>query len=239
MIAIDVRDSLNRLERQLTALGREQLPFATSVALNRTAFAVVKAEQKQMQADFASPTPFTLRSLQYVKATKTNLTAIVQPRSASADRVLSEQVAGTPARAPKNYERAMRSAGVLPEGKVVVPGSGAKIDRYGNLDRTELTAILAMLGVLSAQAKLTRTQRRAVANEAATYFLSTKTGRTAHLAAGIWRKTGRRISPILLFVSRATYRARYRWLEAAETEVARTFPMEFDAALQKAMESAR
>jgi hypothetical protein len=56
---------------------KNQLPFATSVALNNVAFNVRQDLGKQTTKSFVNPTSFTQKAFRYNKATKANLEAQV------------------------------------------------------------------------------------------------------------------------------------------------------------------
>lgn len=64
------------------------------------------------------------------------------------------------------------------------------------------------------------------------------------LPRGVWvRKPhdvmGSKVSPVLLFVSRATYRVRWRFEQVAEATVQRVFPGHVTAALAQALRTAK
>ena len=77
-IVIDIRADLKRAVDRLKDTERRHVPFATSVALNRTAFDLQQLEKEGLRADVkGGPVPFTVSGLQYQKSTKHNLTARV------------------------------------------------------------------------------------------------------------------------------------------------------------------
>jgi hypothetical protein len=75
--SISVRSDVQEVRRYLSSVQRRQLPFATSLGLNRTAADVRTNLQAGMQRDLDRPTRFTTQGIQYFRATKRNLTAVV------------------------------------------------------------------------------------------------------------------------------------------------------------------
>lgn len=237
MITLDVR-GLAEVQAALRQLATQQMPYAISSAINTTAYQVMRAERTEIKRVFDRPTPFVQRGIRYDKATKKTLTATVYAAPESA-KSLIHNVEGTP-RKTKTYEAMMRNAGVLPAGRYVVPGAGAKMDRYGNIDSNQLAAILSKLGLLSAESAAKGGKRRAKAiAQAGSYFVGGKAG--SRLFPGIYQRkaSGRGIRPILIFVTKTTYQPRYRFIETARNEVIQKFPENFDKAFRKAMQTAR
>ena len=223
-----VRAALNGLQTQM--------PYALATAINRTAYQVMQKERATMKTVFDRPTPFVVSGVQYQKATKENVTAIVFIAPKPAQSLIAE-VEGGPRKA-KPYEATLRTAGVLPSGRYAVPGSGAKLDQYGNINRDQLAAIMQNLGLLSAQSNVSKRRAKAL-TQSGTYFVG-GTGLARHLYPGIWQRVGSRgLKPILLFVSKATYTARYAFAQTARAEVARVFAANFEAAWAKALATAR
>lgn len=214
-----------------------QLPYAIASAINSTAFQVMQAERAEIKRVFDRPTPFVQKGIRYQKATKQTLTATVYAAPKPAQSLIAEVEGGQ--RKTKTFEAIMRNAGVLPAGRYIVPGSGAKLDRYGNIDRSQLVAILSKLGALSSSASLSKRNTKALAS-ANTYFIGGK-GASSRLYPGIWQRQqgGKGIKPVLLFVSRATYSPRYQFERVARDTVMRQFTDNFDKAWAKAMATAR
>lgn len=71
------------VSKQLDQIATKHLPFATSLALNRTAQLVRKAVVKEMQRVFDRPTPYTKNSLYIEPSTKQKLEAVVWMKDGS------------------------------------------------------------------------------------------------------------------------------------------------------------
>ena len=69
MVTINIRDNFADVKRALGDQQR-QMPFALSLAINRTLPDVRKAEQDAMRSGFDRPTRYTLNSLYIKPSTK-------------------------------------------------------------------------------------------------------------------------------------------------------------------------
>lgn len=74
---ISIADDIDRLRKSLTALERDQLPFATAKALTALAKTAQAAEKEAMPEVFDRPTPFTVNSVAVKSARKSDLEARV------------------------------------------------------------------------------------------------------------------------------------------------------------------
>lgn len=262
MIEIKVDTSgLDRLARQWQAKAK-QIPFATSLAINRTAQEVRKAEQHEIQDSFDRPTPTTLNSIRVINSTKATLKATVYVQNelgkgnAPSKYLLTTITGGF--RASKRYENALRAAGVLPEGMVTVPGKAAIIDQFGNMSRGQIVQILSYFKAaeragyrVGYTANITDKRRERMRAGTKTkrgieYFV----GRPADgkLPLGIWQRITQfarhgdstsAIKPILIFVERSTYQRYFEFKRTAELAVEREWPRQIERALRDAMATAR
>lgn len=119
-----------------------QLKYATSQAINRTAWDVRDELKKEMPAVFNKdgkpPTPFTLNSLKVFTSKQSNLTAEINFKGKPSDHYLRPEVFGGP-RPLKIFEKALG-------GSFYVPGKAAPIDRYGNVTGSQIMRMLSVLG---------------------------------------------------------------------------------------------
>jgi hypothetical protein len=127
---------ISELKRKLTDIQARHLPFATARALTLTARSASEAGRKEIPQVFKSPTPYTQNSIAFTPATKQSLTARVFVKDrvskggASPARYLLPEVRGGD-RSLKRFEKALKSAGVMPPNLFAVPGGAASIDQYG------------------------------------------------------------------------------------------------------------
>lgn len=238
-ISVDIKPAL----RKLDALQRKQVPFAASLALNRTAKLVQDNLKSTMGGVFQAPKAYTLGGTFTRPATKAHLQAVVGLKDQARGGVppskyLAAQVKGGPRRAT-GYELALTKLGALPAGMRAVPAAGAKLDRYGNLNQAHLTEIM---GALRSGLRVFKGKgKRALAGG---YFIvHAGDRRTVHLHPGIYYRVERKgesaIIPVLHFVSGVGYRPRLSVVKIAEATVKRHFDREFRKAMRQAIEGAR
>ncbi|MGS1109127.1 hypothetical protein ACVCNH_22925 [Achromobacter anxifer] len=243
---------------------QRQLPYATALALNRVGQHVLDALAQVTAEVFDRPTPYTMRALRLVRATKDNLVATVDYRDAagkgiSADKYLPPQVLGG-GRRLKRSERALARVG-LPTGAFTVPAAAAEMDAYGNMSRGQVVRLLSYLQAFGEQGYRANSTPRSRARTAKVgrspegyrringvqYFVSRGKGsmsgnREQHLPAGVWRKTGTHgadVKPVLLAVAQPTYTQRFPFYETAEAVYGERYDAEFSTALDLTLSTAR
>lgn len=124
--AIDIRADLKPLQRAFIALGAEQVPFATSLALNSLAKGVAEVERAAIDATFKSPTPFTENAYRIIVATKSRPIARVAAKDIQS-AYLTPYVDGG-----DRYLGAKRG--------MLVP-RGVGLNQYGNLPKSKLASL--------------------------------------------------------------------------------------------------
>lgn len=243
MIGVSVRANVSQVMAGLAATQRRHIPFATALALTRTAQAVLRIEQAAMVRVFDRPTPFTLNSIAVRPATKARLSAEVffrefAGKGIAGGKYLKPEVYGG-ARRPKRSELALRAAGILRPDEFIVPAKGFPLDAFGNLPSGLMQRILAQLKAqrdpsLNEGARGRSRRRRPQAGH---YFVP---GEGSALPRGVWERFGSRaIRPVLIFVREPRYRARYPFYEIAAEQSRLLFPAEFGRALARALATAR
>lgn len=253
---ISVDADIKATMRQLTGLARDQIPFATSVAINNLAKRGQEAIRNQMQAKLDRPKPYTLGGTFIARGNKRNPVATVglidKPRGANRAPVkfLGAQLSGGE-RAMAGYEVALRAIGALPNGWRAVPSERIKLDRYGNMQRKDLAEIIGALksGFRVAAGRGKRTHMRG-------YFVALPGQRTtAHLHPGVWLRVERAaptgskrknagkatsaVQPVLMFVDRTSYKPTLDIRGAVETAVRLHARSEMASAIDYALKTAR
>lgn len=238
-VHVDIKDTV----RDLDAIQRKQVPFAASVALNRTAILAQADIKAEMARVFENPKPYTLGGTFTRPSNKSNLTAIVglkdQARGGRPPaKYLLAEVTGGPRRTT-GYEHALTRLGALPAGMRAIPAAGAKIDRYGNMHQGQLTEII---GALSAGTRVFKGRGKRA--HAAGYFVALpQHQQTRHLEPGLYYRVERNgesaILPVLIFTKTANYKPRLSVVETTLKTVQRRFQGEFGKALQHALSTAR
>lgn len=240
MIKVEATGLQDRLA-ELTDLERNQLPYATALALTETAKKVKERLEGEMRTVFDRPTPYTLNSLRLFPATKQKLVARVwmkneADKAAPATKWLTPQVYGG-GRDDKRSEKLLRAKGVLPEGKYIVPGRDAKLDGFGNIGRGQLQKIIAGLGAQQDKYANSTDSRRSIGN--LKRFFVMRRGRDA---IGIGERTGRgrdKVKLVLAFVGRPGYRKEFDFFTIANQEAEDELPIQFELALARALATRR
>lgn len=246
-ITTDVTSTIHQLNSR-----RDQVPFATAVALTRTAVLVKQNEYKEMVDVFDRPTPYTLNSLYSKGATKQNLEAVVwlkydTSKGTPADKYLTPQIRGG-SRPLKRFERALRSVGALPESYFAVPGSAADLDAYGNMKPSQIVQILSYFRAFPEagyRANITDKKRAALARGTRSrlgysYFVGSPGD--GKLPLGVWKRIGfahgSAIKPILIFVKSVLYHQRFDFNYVGQVTVKKEFSGQLVKALAEANASA-
>lgn len=243
----------NLKDYQLKIAGAaKQIKFATAVALTRTAQKVKEAQEREMRDVFDRPTPYTMSSLYMSPATKAKLTAVVwlkdfAAKATPASKYLLPQIVGG-TRKPKRFERALQAIGALPPGHRVVPGSGAKLDAFGNISPAQIVQILSYFKAFPEagyKANMTDKRRTKLARgskkaQGFSYFVGRPGDR---LPLGVWQRVrfarGTAIKPVMIFVPTTTYQAIFDFQYVAKTVISREFDKQFQRAFDEAMTSYR
>lgn len=238
--------NLSAVQAALTKTEREQIPFATALALTKTAQLVKKGEISVMKRNLDRPTQFTLNSLFVKAATKATQQARVwfkdfAPKGTPAGDYLQPQVQGGKRRL-KRHEKALIARGLMKSSQYALPAVGARLDQYGNMKRTQYVQILSQLkafGEQGYQANATGSKRSKRKRTSGAYFVANING-----DEGVWQRVqsafGEGARPVLIFVDRdPSYRARFPFFKVAENITKANYEREFKSALDKAIKTAR
>lgn len=245
MITVD--SNIEEVQRALGSLA-SSMPKATAQALNDVAFKVMYAERAEMQRVFDRPKTWLMKNVRVFKAKPDRLAATVGATDwfnhggmqevsgghTAWERILAPHVYGG-TRLAKASESRLHQVGLLPRGWFTVPGAGAKRDKNGNISGGDLVAILSWVGAMgqydgdntNRADRLTR-RRNATERRGQAFFVA-RVGNRQRLAPGIYKRFSRerRISPVLMFVSRANYRQRLDWFGVGRRVIDAEFPRAF------------
>ena len=259
----DIRHNLPDVAAWLVDTDK-QTRFATSVAINRTANAVKDGLQQETRKVFDRPTTYIINSNRVRKySNRQDLEAVIGPtymggKGVDPQIILAPQIEGGP-RKLKASERALQRAGILPPGYFTVPGSAAPMDGYGNIKSgfvIQLLSYFQAFGEQGYKANTTAKRKAAMAKKGkgpagysringVEYFVAygkLRGGRSAHLAPGIYSRTGTHgsdIKPVLMFVRRPLYKKRFDLQAVGQRIVSEVFATEFQKAWTQAMATAR
>ena len=136
---VSVKSDIKKLTNTLSTIQRKQIPFATSKALNATAFDARKSVQTALDLQLDKPTPYTKRGVQVEKSTKKNLVAQVGFRSRKFGK-------GQGSITQAEYMQRQIAGGTrLPKGQAIpvpVP-KNMKPNKFGNIPRGKIDRLLA------------------------------------------------------------------------------------------------
>ncbi len=216
---VKVEFDFDALTAKLTDLEKRGLPAALSRAMNDSAFQVRDEWRRVMPHVFDRPTPLTLNAVLVKKG---------NPQSPAAEVFIRDEAnKGTP---PSEYLRTEAAGGARYRkgserliGRYWVAGKGARLDQYGNVPGSVITAILSDIRAhpdsYSRSTPSSRKKRARRKNKrGGQYFVVTK--RQGKLRAGVYERIntgfGSAVRTILFFVPRAPqYRKRFDALKLA------------------------
>ncbi len=218
-----------------------QLPFVTALGITKVGQAVQKHFKDQLPKVFDRPTDFTVRGVFLETATKSRPVATVffpdsaENRGRDQREYIRPGAQGTSARSQKKTENLLTRMGVLPAGWITVPGSffkNGRLDQYGNISGAYYKQIISGLRLKNTKGQAkpvsAASQRRAdkMGVDAEFFAVSTGTNKLGKnggwLPSGVYRRTGpggRKLQQYLIFVRRASYKARFDVQKQAQTAI--------------------
>ena len=255
MITFSVKSDLEATISRFARIAGDQMPFATAVALTRTAKAAKEEIERQLPSLIDNPTPYTMRGFRLYPATKRKLLAevdfrVAMGRGTQARDYLAPLVYGGQ-RKLKAFERSLQRVGLLPSGMAAVPGKAARLDAYGNMSRGQITQILSYFKAFGEQgyrANITDKRKASMAKgskrtgaRGVSYFVGKPNG--GRHPSGVWQKTnfgelGSAIKPIIIFVNRPAYRKQLDVPGIAERVIRSRFASELSMAVAQARRTA-
>lgn len=260
MIRIDVTTNAAVVAAALRGETEKSIRRAGVIAATRTAQAVKAAIRAEMPKAFDRPTPWTLDSLfvdparfeQQTPEARVWVKEDAGGKGVPPTKYLLPEVEGG-ARGWKRSERAFQAIGLLQADQQMVPAAGAPRDAYGNIPRGFIVQMLSYFSAFNAAgytANMSKRRRAKLADRQRTadgylkiggveYFISRGRGmwygRLQHLPAGIWSRKGIHgsdVTPVILFVRRASYRPRLDFADIARRVDREVFEKEFERALR-------
>lgn len=258
MIEIRITHNIKEMMRELTALEKRHAPFAHALTLTQLARKASVEIRDRMPRAFVNPTPYTLNSLRWKKATKENLTSYVWVKGKDdagkgnvPESFIKPEVFGGP-RSRKKFESKLHHAGYLPQGWFVVPGKAVKRDAYGNIPNSLIQKVLSALkasdyvaqtgsrrsGSKSDSTKESRLIKRLKKQGIAYRYI--KPDHDSGLSPGIYEVTGRgtwRQHQMLFAFKQGApnYRSRLNMRKIVDEVIARDLGYEFNKAMKRAL----
>ena len=225
---IDVRSIVKRIDAKLTALQRDQLPFATALALTRTAQIVQKAEIENIKSVFPTATPFTQRGIGMKPARKNDLDAVVFVKDVQAVYL-----------AP--YEFGGKSIPAGPSDQAMLVPKGIGVNQYGNIPYKKVQKLLAnkdkyFIGAVTTKAgTVSGLWQRTNTKVSSNVVFSKK--KNAFRRAGSVKQKGLKL--LVRFTDPRDVKQNLGYHELAEKLVMKNFSLELKKALRVALASAK
>ena len=250
----DIRTNVREFKRGLNRVERQQLPFATFLAVNKTATDAVVHNQRQMQRYIDRPKPFTIRGVyarkgRYMRGRRRRGMgeAIAEAslmwrefagKGVAAKKYLRPIVYGQPRRA-KRHEIALRRRGFLGPNSFLAPAPGQRLNQYGNLTGSRYVQILSALGSFQENGYVAnRMARSAARNQRRKNYFYAKQGGALH--PGVYeRARSGKIKPVLIEINQPRYERRYDFFGISDQFVARMLPINLRLSMRRAIQTAR
>ena len=231
----------------ITLKGAErQIPFATALALTKTAQLVKNGILEVMAKRLDNPTKTTLNSLFLSPAKTKNLQAKVWLKDTfnagiPADRYMQAIVYGG-VRRRKRFEMALLARGLMSPNQYAIPQKPF-LDLFGNIKGSLAIRILSGLGaaetVSGYSANATDSKRSRKKGNASRWFVGDVDG-----TQGVWERkrigssTG--VRPVFIFTDSAPkYRVIVPFFKIADNIIKANYESEFAKALERALATAR
>jgi len=225
-IRIDVSADFKRLSDDLRGLARDQLPYATALALNGLARRSVAAERQAMQEKLDRPTPFTLRGVAFLRARKDFAAATVFIMDQQARYLAPEIEGGTQ---------------VLSKSRAILLPLGIKLDSYGNIPRGALQRLKGRSDIFIGSVTFKKTgQTISGVWQRPKVGARRNAGRGTRGKLGVLTgvKTGLKL--LVRFRDPVAVNKRFAWGEATRRVVnSPAVAQEFDAAMTRALATAK
>ena len=219
MIRLSIDDAGIDKANLFVATIKNQLPYATSVAINNVAFNMRKDLGQQTTKSFVNPTKYTQSAFRYTRSTKANLEATVFADPTR--RFFPTQIQGGDRRA-KPYEGFLRGLGngAVPSSGRLVPTS-LVLNAAGNPKKN-------IFGTIAN--KLSTTDQGGV-------FIGTPKG--GGRGPGVYRRSRGQLYAYFVHVDRVSYQPRFPMERVGMATAKRLFPTELNKALERALKSAK
>lgn len=235
MLEIKIK-GLDALLKDLEHLKKET-PRAVAKALTKTGMRIREEVRNEMRKVFDKPTPYTLGSLYLKGATDTRWETVVwfkdfAGKGTPATKYLWPEVHGGE-RPLKRFEAVLSRKGFLPPGWYAVPGSGAKLNAYGNISPGQIVQILTALDSLPGRPTIRGIEVPIKKkNKNVKAYFAIRPHSSSHLAPGVYQRVGLSVKPILIFTNdKPTYSKRLPFYEIGQRVYEETFINEFDKAM--------
>lgn len=215
MLGFKVKSNIGDVAKAFEKMAQGQVPFATSLAINRTAELAKSALRSHMTTVFDRPKLYVINSLFIKRSSKTKLTATIFHSDKVSPYLKAEIEGGN--RNEKRFE--------IKVGRdILVPTNNVRRDSYGGVSKTFITKVLKEAKPLRAKTK---------------YVIVKERGR-GKLKPGVYERTNDgRIRALFLIKDTARYDKRYDMIGVVQRIVQSHFGAQFNIAMDHALSTAR
>jgi hypothetical protein len=223
MLTISIQADTRRIKAVLGDLAHHQLPFAISVAINDLASQVQRGESALIQQTFKSPRPFTVKSVQRTLATKTLPVAMISIRPEVAKYLQPYETGGLH---------------VLP-GKALLDPVDIRLDQYGQLPQQAMARLKARRDIYIGPIK---TRSGAVISGVWQRVALSKKGNARRKrvhGSTLYNAAQGALKLLIRFGNAVEVKTHLGFYDRAATIVKAGLPAAFEAAMQRALKSAK
>ena len=226
-----VKFDAEEVTKVLQEAGR-QLPFATALALTKTAQDVQKDHQEALPYIYDNPTRFTINGLYVKPAKKTALFAYVglkdyAMKGTAVAQYLKPTIEGG-RREHKRFEKLLIARGVMRANEYTMPSTATKLNQYGNVSQGQIVKALANLQSLRDEYQNTKS--------GAVYFAGSP---YKGAPRGIYLRKGRRLQPFMIFTAAQSYAPMYDFRGMSQLSLQRHLLKNAKASVSKVLAEAR
>ena len=226
-IKITIDQDLSKATAWTKAI-QKQLPFATSVAINNSAFDARKALNSGTKGAFNAPVKFTQTAFLVQKSKKRELIALVYAQDKKGkDRARYLRFGIQGGQRPQKgmevfFERGVPNDGTIPSGAFFMPTSLVKTNASGNVTKATLAKITKGIN----------------GKPNGGYFIGTPKGGSR--SPGIYRRSKGKLQPYFIATTdKPDYSPRFNIEIIGGKVIERKFNTHFNAALAKALSTAK
>lgn len=208
---ISVKADIKQVTKYLNNIQKKQIPYATSQALNDTAFHARQEVMDDLEKHLDRPTPWTKRGVRYGRSTKRKLVATVFFLNDRWDYI--------------KYQ--VKGGSRTPERKAIPVPVGQRLNQYGNMTKGTITRLLSKPNVFSGEV-----------NGVAGIWERGHYSRTGKWSTrGKSRSTSIRL--LVAWVPVAEYQKRFPYHTIVEKSVRKTFIRNFNRRMAAALRTAK
>lgn len=220
MMRYSVTSNIREFERGVRDIDKRQIPFATALALTRTAQGGQGQVKRLLPRLLDRPTRFTERGVAIQRATKRNLVAAVFFKDIQAEYMHWQVDGGT------RY----------PARRAIPVPVGVRLNKYGNMPRRKIAQLLArsdtFTGTVKGIAGIWQRGKRGKRRRGGTGTKGNTQNRVGNVRVGS-------VKLLVAFEPQARYRKRFPFYRIVERHVQRSFDHEFEKAFREAVDGAR